>query len=360
MRAVLLLVACSIALGGVAAAQPEALPPQPPAELREDAAWQLYHEAFGALLEGKRKRAAELVVRLRREHRGHPAAALVDSSPLGAAGALDTIRRPRREEPTANATSELALFQTLHGLAVGIELCVVIDCDDGGPYVGLALLGATAGAVTSLKLVENVTSGQRALLNSGTAWGTFNAIMAIAASDPPDDRSVGLTLLAGQSVGIAAGALLWGYRPTAGQVALASSGGQWGAVLATLTLLAASPTVRDRELAMAALGGADAGIGMGAYLARLFPEVSRAQTLVIDAGGIVGGVGGAGIGVLLSGNTGDRATAALAALGAAGGLAATAYFTRGWYDSDEGSGPRAVLMPAEQGRGGLVGLAGSW
>ena len=361
MRVVPLLVACSIAWAGVAAAQPP--PAEPPAEAREGVAWKLYHEAFTALLEGRRKRAAGLVAKLQREHAGHPAAVLAVASPLGVAGAVDQLRRPRREEPTSGASAELALFQTLHGLAFGIELCVAFECDSPEAYFGLALVGAGTGAVASLKAIENITSGQRALLNSGTAWGAFNAIMGIIAADPRDEKTIGLALLAGQSAGLAAGALLFASRPTAGQVALANSGGQWGAVLVALTLAAASPTVDSTELSLAVLAGADAGIGFGAYLAKLWPDVSRAQTLVIDAGGIVGGVGGGGIGTLISGDSGDRTTAALAALGAAGGLAAAAYFTRGWYsdsDSDDGAGPRAVLTPAEHGRGGLIGLAGTW
>jgi len=395
VRAVSLLVACSIASAGVAAAQPGAgvpvppvpapageppapapaegtatppaqapalTPPPPMAEARRDTAWMLYHEAFGALLDGRRKRAAELVLKLQREHAGHPAAVLAASSPLGVTGVVDKIRRPRREVPTSGATAELALFQTMHGLAIGIELCVVFECEAGEAYVSLALLGSATGAVVSLKALDNITSGQRALLNSGAAWGTFNAIMGIIAGEPSDDQTLALGLLAGQSAGIATGALLFSSRPTAGQVALANSGGQWGAVLVALTLVAASPTVDSTEFALAVLAGADAGIGMGAYLAKLWPEVSRAQTLVIDAGGIVGGVGGGGIGTLISGDTGDRTTAAMAALGAAAGLAATAYLTRGWYASDDGDGdgPRTVLMPAELGRGGLVGLAGTW
>jgi hypothetical protein len=371
VRAVPLLVACCLASAGSAAAQPapaaDPIPPTaapaPPApEARDDAAWRLYHEAFAALLDGKRKRAADLVVKLQREHAGHPAAVRIASSPLGAPGVLAEIRARRREQPSSGATSELALFQTMHGLAFGVELCVVLECDSGEAFVGLSLVGGGTGAIVSLKGLEHITSGQRALINSGTAWGTFNAIMGIIAIEPDEERSVAAMLLAGQSVGIAAGALLFSSRPSAGQVALANSGGQWGATLAALTLLAASPTVKSREFSLAAIVGADAGIGMGAYLARQWPEVSRAQTLVIDAGGIVGLVGGGGLGILISGDSGDRITPAMAAVGAAVGLGATAYLTRGWYDDGGGGddGPRAVLVPAEHGRGGLLGIAGAW
>jgi hypothetical protein len=349
---------CLIAVGaGVAAAQPQ---PQPGYEARDDAAWQLYHEAFGALLQGKPRRAAALAARLRREHAGHPAAALVDASPLALAGAGG---RASREEPTSGAAAELALFQTLHGLTLGVELCIAVECDEPEPVIGLSLAGGVAGAVISLKALGPVTSGQRALLNSGTVWGAFNAIMAIIAGDPDDASSVALGMIGGQGLGLTVGAMLYSSRPTAGQVALASTGGQWGGVLMGLVLTAASTDPTEAEIVLSAQIAADAGLAMGAYLATIRPEVSRAQTFVIDAGGIVGGVAGGGLGVLISGSIDDRLSAGMAAIGVAAGLGAASYFTRNWGDSgdgDGGGGAHAVVMPAEHGRGGLVGLAGAW
>ena len=335
--------------------EPEA-PPLTPVK-RNDAGWRLYHQAFEALLQGKRRQASSLAARLRREHAGHPAVAMVDSSPLAVRRS-----RARREEPTSAATAELALFQTLHGLVLGVELCVALDCDDGEAGVGLSLVGGGIGAIASLKGVETLTSGQRALLNSGTAWGAFNAITAIIGFDVSDSENMALTLIGGQVGGLTLGALLYDRRPTAGQVALASSTGQWAAVLMGLTLAAASTDPDEEEVSLSLLAAGDVGLGMGAYLARLLPDISRAQTLVIDAGGIVGGISGGGLGVLILGKVEDRATAALAALGVAAGLGAAAYLTRDWGDSDDddGSGARAIFMPAERGGGGLIGLAGRW
>ncbi len=374
MRRWLLAGCLSAVLAGAAAAQPapEApqpapdAPPQPPPrpqpplrEARDDAGWRLYHDAFDAMLRGKREEAIELTARLRREHAEHPAVALVEGSSL----AVDAPRaRDRREEPTSGATAELALFQTLHGLALGIEICVVAGCEDSTIF-GLSLAGGASGAITSLKVVGPVTSGQRALLNNGTLWGAFNAFMALIAIDPRDEESAALAMIGGQSAGLGVGALLYRLRPTAGQVALASSGGHWGAALMMLALHAANGDTSGKQLAVTAMLAADVGLGMGAYLAKIRPNISRAQTLVIDAGGIVGGVGGGGIGVLLSGGFGEQTTAAAAAIGAALGLGAAAYFTRHWDEPDGGGdrgGASAVLMPVEHGRGGLVGLAGTW
>lgn len=340
---------------------PQQTPVAPPQAARDDAGWQLYHDAFGALLAGKRRRAATLAARLRREHAEHPATALVASSPLALVGAGGQWDAPR-EEPTPGAIAELALFQTLHGLALGIEVCVAVECEEPGPYLGLSIVGGAAGAVASLRLIGPVTSGQRALLNSGTVWGAFNAVMAMIAYTPDEESGFAVGLIAGQTAGLFTGALLYNKRPTAGQVALATTGGQWGAVLMGLMLITATEEPSAAELSLSLLAAADVGLVMGAYIGQLRPDISRAQTFAIDAGGIVGGVAGGGLGVLLTGAIEDRFTAAMAAVGVAGGLAAATYFTRNWNESDDDDtrGPHAVLMPAEQGRGGLLGLAGTW
>ena len=333
----------------------------PAADPRDDAGWRLYHDAFGALLEGRRRRALGIVARLRREHAGHPASALIESSPLSVGSELDRAGGAPVEVPNASARAELALFQTVHGIAIGVEVCIVVECDSPEAGFGLALLGGGAGALASLQLMKSVTSGQRALLNSGTIWGAFNALMAIIATDP-EDETIALGMLAGQGAGLLAGGLLMSRRPTAGQVGLASSGAQWAAVLMGLTLAAVSDP-GEKEIALSLLVAADAGLGIGAYLARLRPDVSRGQTFVIDASGIVGGIAGGGLGVLLTGNTDDRTTYALAALGVGVGLGAAAYFTRNWGDSDDddgGSGVQALVMPTPDGSGGLVGLGGAW
>jgi hypothetical protein len=156
-----------------------------------------------------------------------------------------------------------------------------------------------------------------------------------------------------------AGAALFAVHPTAGQVALANSGGQWAGVLTGLVLAASRTGASDREASIALMAAVDAGIAGGAFLASQRPEVSRAQTLVIDAGGIVGAVGGGGLGVVISGNFGDRTTPALAAVGAAVGLGAAAYFTRDWNEG-RASSLHTYLAPPEHGRGGVAGVGFLW
>lgn len=347
------------------ASPPDASPPTVAgplaADARSDAGWQLYHDAFAALMQGERARASELASALLRTHPEHPATHLVRSAQLGLApGGLGEPLEPPgggRESPSRNARAELALFQGLHGMALGLELCVVTNCDSAGAVFGLALLGAGLGTFASLGVPE-VTSGKRALLNSGAAWGAVNAGLLAIGRDVDEETFVGV-LIAGQGLGLVAGGALFRIEPTAGQVALANSGGQWASVLTALALDAAGAELTDAELATSVLIAADAGIVAGGYLAWRWPRVSRAQTLVVDAAGIAGVVGGGGLGVVLSGDSADRATSALAVVGGLVGLGAAAYLTRDWTSGRDGS-LQTYVLPPERGRGGVAGLRVTW
>jgi hypothetical protein len=354
----------------VAAAQP-AVEPARPAEIdpRSDAAWQLYHEAFAALMRGEPARARELASALLRDYPDHAATRRIRDAHLGLApGAADqpapASDRAAGEAPSRGARAELALFQALDGIALGTELCLAARCDSAQAYLGLELLGAAAGTIGSLA-APDLTSGRRALLNSGTAWGAVNAVLLlIATNHDHGDQDIAAGLLAGQGLGLLAGAALFPFHPTAGQVALANSGGIWAGALTALTGEAIGSSLDQHARATIALVAIDGGIVAGGYLASRWPVVSRAQTLVIDAGGIAGVLGGGSLGVVISGSGNGRAAPALAAAGAVLGLATAAYFTRDWGDGGApGAGSGAVhayLAPPEHGRGGVAGLAAAW
>jgi hypothetical protein len=343
---------------------PEPTPPAPPAPVidpRTDPAWSLYHQVFAALVRGQRARARDLVSALLRDHPGHAATSLVRGSELGAGpGTVDQPPPDFTEKPTRTARAELAAFQTVHGIVAGIEVCILLECDDGSAIFGSLLLGGAAGALVSLNIGE-LTGGQRALLNSGTAWGAANATLVLVASQPDEGKSYALGLLAGQGAGLGIGAALSKFRPNAGQVALANSGGQWAFALTGLTLLAIeSDSLDAKSVSLTLLVAMDAGIIAAAYLASRMPQVSRAQTLLIDAGGIVGGVIGGSLGILISGEASDRTTPAAAAGGVVVGLGLAAYFTRDWGTERGSSSLQTYVAPVERGRGGTVGLGFRW
>lgn len=373
---------------GSAAAQPAPgpvpLPPPPPAEPpavvppaevplaatppepRNDAGWQLYHDAFGALLEGKPARARRLGVRLLREFPDHPASLAIGRSrgplQLDAALVASNAGAPR-EVPSKAAKAELGLFQGLHGIVLGVELALLLDPAEPAVYFGLALAGGAAGGAISVNAVPELTSGKRALLNSGTAWGAANAALLLAAVDPEGDSAATfvLPMMAGQLGGLAIGASLFGVEPTAGQVGLANSGGQWAGAIVAMLLAASESDTSSPGWAISILGSMDAGLAIGGYLAAEYPHVSRAQTLLLDAGGIFGAVAGGGLAVLARDDF-DRVAALGGAIGAAAGLGVAAYLTRNWGTDpdDEDGGATTYLVPSAEGRGAVAGMGWRW
>jgi hypothetical protein len=349
-----------LAASGTASAQPPEQPASAAADPRSDAAWQLYHDAFAALMRGEASRARELASALLRDYPDHAAAQLVRSAHLGLApGAVDEPAPAEpRDPPSSGARAELALFQSLNGLALGTELCIALDCNSGQAYFGAALAGAAVGAIASVSL-HDLTSGQRALLNSGTVWGAVNAgVLLIATNNDHEASTISGGLILGQLGGLGLGAAMFPLHPTAGQVALANSGGAWVSVLTELIVATSGSHLDNHEHAYLALIAIDAGIAGGAYLASRWPVVSRAQALVIDAGGIVGTVGGAGIGILILGRESSRATPGFAAAGGLVGLGAAAYLTRDWH-RDAGS-VHAYAAPPTHGRGAVAGIGFAW
>ena len=350
--------------GPPAPAMPASADTAPAVDPRNDAVWQLYHEVFAAMMQGQRTRARDLATALLRDHPDHPATRLVRSAQLGLApGAVDDradTAEPRdsRETASRGARAELALFQSLHGIAIGIETCVAINCDSGQAILGLPLAGGAIGVLAALS-VHDLTSGERALLNSGTVWGAVNAGLLLASGSDHDGKTDALGLIAGQGAGLVVGSALFRLHPTAGQVALASSGGVWIGALTALTHEAIGAGLDPHERALGELIAIDVGIAAGAYAASRWPALSRAQTLVLDAGGIVGAVAGGSLGVLIAGNTSDRPVPGLAAVGAAVGLGAAAYFTRDWSDAGA-SNVHSYLAPPARGRGGVAGIAFGW
>ena len=330
-----------------------------PVDTRDDPAWLRYHHAFELLAQGDRDGARAEIAMLQQQHPDHPATrqamlALSSSAP----GTHDEPRRgPVAETPTNGARAELALFQAMHGIYAGIEVCLAAECEEAEPILGLALAGGIVGAAASLS-IDDVRPGTRALANSGTVWGAFNAGMLLWATEVDLGPGIGLGLLAGQGAGLGIGIALDRKRPTAGQVALANSGGLWTLALTGLTLAAIQPDTNENTLPVILMVAGDAGIGVGAYLASRYPWVSRAQTFVLDAGGIVGGVAGGGLGVMLTGDFDDRSTYAAAAVGVAAGLGAAAYLTRNWRNDDAIS-MRTALAPAPGG-GALVVSSLDW
>ena len=153
---------------------------------------------------------------------------------------------------------------------------------------------------------------------------------------------VGLT-----GVGIAVAVLV---QPTSGQVSVANSGGLWTGVVTALFLVAAGG---DDTKAFFGIETAVTGAGIltSAILSRNL-SVSQGRVLLIDSGGILGGLLGAAAIALAS--TDGKAVAVGAGVGALAGLGLTTYITQN-FDGPDTNTPQVAMAPAVLGRGAAGG-----
>ncbi|MFP4599971.1 MAG: hypothetical protein ACLFVJ_17065 [Persicimonas sp.] len=306
----------------------------------DPAGWDLLERAVEHLARGESTQAHRLLEQIADEYADHPAAAL-------SADALAVLRDKSDKQPdsaapdaaesaTTAARAELAFFQTMHGLALGGELCIIAECDDPKAVVALLGVGAGIGLGASLGLSsDGITPGHALLLNSGTTWGFANGLMLSIALDTEFQEATAITAV-GQLAGLATSSLLWNeLQPTSGQVSMANSGGFWAGWLAFWAHGVNDFDADGQTIATTMLIAADLGILGGALLAREQP-MSRGRTFVIDSGGILGLLAGMGIYVFADADMSSATGFSLMTIGGtAAGLGTATYLTRDWDAPDD-------------------------
>lgn len=336
--------------GGLAQAQqPEADP------------WAEYHRAFQALALGHTDEARRILQDLAARRPDHPAAAYA----LRMAQALAPTPAPPApadglERRTGGARAELVLFQTIHGMAVGAETCVALECSGARAHAVSLLAGAGGGLAASFFASRGgLTSGQTLVIDSGVLWGAWNAIALLGARGgivDVEDRNVARSLLLGQTLGLGGGLVLARQlRPTEGEVSVATTVSVWATVL-TLFAAAATEIDDEQQLWTALLVASDAALVGGAVLGRRHP-MSRGRTLIIDAGGIVGMLGGFLVAVAAEANSAPGEWLP-PAIGTAAGLAIATVATRDW-DAPTPAATVGLSLTPTQG-GALAGIGGTF
>jgi hypothetical protein len=309
-----------------------------------------YMAAFDALVKGEDEEALAALERVLLVCPTHPYAgefARLTRARLGPGVKLAEAALAGAEQPTGFARGGLVVWQTLHGATQGLLLCAIADCETR-PFLGAALAGAAIGAASSWLLTEQgITPGQSAAINSGTAWGAWYGIVAITVFEIRDEAALG-TVMASMAALTGAGVALAVLNPpTAGQVSMANSGGLWAGVVTALFLLTANDGDTKTFMAIESVV-TSVGLTSFALLSASLP-VSRGRVLLIDAGGILGGLLGAATVALLS----DDRDAILvgSAVGTLSGLGLTTWLTRN-FDGPPESAPQVTLAPTLLGRQG--------
>ncbi|MCP3102167.1 hypothetical protein LZ198_25185 [Myxococcus sp. K15C18031901] len=311
-----------------------------------------YAQGFDALIEGEDEAALRAFEQVQDVCPQHPFAAemarlaqarLQPGAKLAGAAAASLSR----EAPSSGARAALTVVQSLHGITQGALLCSIADCNAQG-VAGAVLAGGTAGAVSALLLsTGGVTPGQAAVVNSSTVWGFWLGVSLFNAMDLLDNEATAMTMASAAAfTGVGIG-LAVGVSPSAGQVAMANSGGLWAAVLTALIL--ETGTVDNSTFFAAELGATSAGLLSLAILSRMV-EASRGRMLIIDGGGFLGGLTGAAFGLLIGGGQGDGDGVLISAsVGVVVGLGLAVHLTR---DFDAPGAPEVAFTPSLMGRDG--------
>lgn len=360
--------------GSEVPAQPPAAPGGEP--VADHPAWTAYHQAFLALSAGRRTECLEQLRHLQQTYATHPLAAratalLRELTATGSAredgerptSVIAAIPGEGRDGPaTSLSRAEFVVAQTIHGVGLGLELCLMAECDDSRAVGASMIAGGGVGLGLSLLLTgDGITPGHAALLNAGTAWGAASGFFFSGVINPTTDeaRVIPASMIAGQLAGLGLGHLIWrGTHASAGDVAIATSGGLW---LDFVTLMVVGATFDgdlEPEAAFGALLASTAvGLGAGALIADQYP-MSRGRVLIIDGGAAVGALVGVGAGLIIQSDE-SAPYFVLPAIGAVGGLALTTYLTRNW-DRDDNDLPQVAFGLSPWQGGGMFSGSLTW
>ena len=208
------------------------------------------------------------------------------------ADAEPSVPSPAHAASSRGARAELATVQTLVGAAMGVELCLLAECEEPRGWAGAMLIGAGSALTLSLATTrDGIPSSRAQAANAGALWGTWLGGAAFGIAVEPDIEALGGVLIGGQLLGAGTGVLLEKrLHLTAGEVSLASSAGLWTGLASLFALGGIEPDGDNvgRKFLATTVGTTSLAMVGGAYLARK-DHVSRGRALLVDLGAITGG-----------------------------------------------------------------------
>jgi len=234
----------------------------------------------------------------------------------------------------------LVLWSSLYGIWLGIATDIMFEIDGDRAVIVAPLLGMGAGLGLSLAATSSfqLTVGEAYTIITGLDYGSFNGALWAGGFDLTDKGVVGATVatsIAATSIGVL---VANAKSPSAGDIELVRSGLLWGTIGGFLaTIAVARDDISSESVFKIAAASMDAGFVTGVALASYF-NLSKNRVLIIDAGGLAGGLAGAGIAWLVAGSDSNGQAIAGAALGGMiCGLGVAAYATRDLDEQDAAS-----------------------
>jgi hypothetical protein len=245
--------------------------------------------------------------------------------------------------------TELVITSTIAGLYLSGITAAAANANDKGT-VGLLMLGTGGALVGSILATSDreVPQSMPQMLENGVGFGSFATLLVLTVSGyTGNTAAVGGEIALGAALG-GAGGLIASPWLTGGDSGAMSTGIIYGALLPLMVHGIITPA-KGNSASWTGLIGSTAGLIAGPLLNRSLGW-SRGRWNLITLGGGVGGLMGAGLGVLTDSFNGNgRGGLALVALGTVAGLGLTAWATQD-FGADEARPGAASLLHLEDGK----------
>lgn len=311
---------------------------------RADTAAVLLDVATRLQAEGRTSLSKSLLDLIIEQYAGTPAAE----------AARQALTRIQPEERSGR--TELLVWSTAYGLALGAAVPAAFDARGPEPYgVGLLIGGPAGFGLGRLLAKDGISEGQARAITFGSLWGAWQAfgwrdVLDIGDPDPlcltepgaPEtcyeqdvEESTRLrTAILGSFAGLGTGMLLARKPISSGTATTVNLGALWGSWFGVAGAVLSNFDGDDEALTWALLGG-NAGLVATALLAPKW-NLSRNRARLISISGVAGGLAGAGL--LLIGGTGDNTAILIPVIGSIAGLGLGVHWTRNYDERASGSG----------------------
>jgi len=206
---------------------------------------------------------------------------------------------PRSLHERGSGSTELMVFETLHGLFLGLAIPTMLDADEPAPYGLGLLLGGPVGLLSARAYARGhqPTSGQARAIVWGGTWGALSSLFLYESfEDQPTASGAFGAMTAGMLGGTLFGAYLARQPITGGDATMAIHGTVWGgwAGLALGVILSDDGSEVFAPMLIGGYGGL-----LAAALASRRVEMTSGRVWIITASGLAGLVAGLGIDILV-------------------------------------------------------------
>lgn len=273
------------------------------------------------------------------------------------------LSEARLARSSSSGSTELTVWSTLYGLWLGAAVPAMLEADNSEVYGAGLLLGGPAGFLAGRRSAQGraLSLGQARAITWGGTWGTWQGLgwaMALdldfgttCSGDVCDESAQAVfgSMVAGGVAGIVVGNMLSKRDITDGLATTVNLGSLWGTWFGLATGILAN--LENDGLWTSALIGGNVGL-LTTALAGPGWNPTRSRARIVSIAGIIGGLGGAGIDLLLQPGD-DRTLVAIPLATSIAGLFIGAARTRDRADRSEAE--PAASPPSS---GALLNLSG--